>query len=168
MTMIFNGAELEEVRFNGVDCEEVYLNGALVFEKGQGIKQYLLTVGRYDFNGRSMFGYLPYEGGVVVSTGNIVPSYIDSMEDELYSLSWHHYLSFIDITVGSLNGLIDYSGKWKLTVGTWEGILLGGPNGWIQWNNGDDQPGLERKLTLEDFEALPKSGTHLVTLERIA
>lgn len=36
MTMVFNGAELEEVRFNGVDCEKVYLNGTLVFEKSVG------------------------------------------------------------------------------------------------------------------------------------
>lgn len=165
MTMILNGAELEEVRFNGVDCEKVYFNGALVFEKAVG-NQYLLTVGRYDHgNGHIDLGYMSDFFGE--PDGSLEPKYVDSIEIEPTSIMWTDWPVFMYVTV-FVEGLEDFRGLWKLTIGSWEGLLWGDQYGVLEWNSQDYRPEIGRLFTKADFDAIPKTGTHQITIEKVS
>lgn len=166
MTMVFNGVELEEVDFNGVDCEKVFFNGALVFEKAIGN---MLTIGELsDGPNFKYHGYLSnyYEeddkvGDLSDSNFEAIPCPVVA----IYAHRWYggtparnHYEVAVIVAEGVyLNGL------YRLTVGDWTGLLVGS---WMElfWNDSGFIYELPL-MTKADFDAFPKSGTHLVTIE---
>lgn len=168
MTMIFNGTELEEVRFNGVDCEKVYFNGTLVFEKVVG-NQYLLTVGKYVAWGTVQFGYdsLSDEAIEVITEGALIPGFIEELGQPVSSLHWWEDSGAAGVQINGMSEDFDYGGLWLLTIGEWEGTLMGFDDGTMYWDS-YNYPSGGRPFTVADFDLLPKSGTHIVTLSKIA
>ena len=121
MTMIFNGAELKEVRFNGVDCEKVYFNGTLVFEKNQ---QTLLTIGSA---GGRQIGYDSNSG-----VGAVTSRAIEGYEGQLLKLLWDNdydsvlevevsrvapKISSIRVTIGTVATIVSLSGRGPDVLG---------------------------------------------------
>ena len=120
MTMIFNGAELGEVRFNGVGLEKVYMNGILVFEKNQ---QVLLTIGSTG----AELGYA-YDWGVGAVTSRAIEGYGGQLLKLLWDNDYDSVLevevsrvaptiSKIRVTIGSVTSIVSLSGRGPNVLG---------------------------------------------------
>lgn len=141
MTTHFNGAELEAVHFNGVDCEKVYFNGTLAFEKSDDVTITVTVLEAGQVWGASTFGNSQFPPLGVV-----------------YLLSWgwgeSPGMGWIRLNCSNTS----HSGSVKVTVGTQVRTL--------NKNNSHANWGLVQTST--QYNALPKTGTHLLKIEAIA